>query len=176
MLKEIQSETGAYLYDAAGEDAGGTGGATVLPQLSFPPGKRGAYVFELTNSSIVSMAVADLLDGCGQQGNIWSLDCEWEPSLGGATPNPVSTVQLSLPSGTAYCFQLQRGGKRVSKSEFPNALQMLLEDATIAKVRIHFGDELPRGKSGQVNVLACLDTSSKLSFSSTHPSAGGRQC
>ncbi|CAM9721026.1 unnamed protein product, partial [Laminaria digitata] len=39
------------------------------------------------------------------------LDCEWEPALGGKTPNPVSTVQLSLPDGTAALFHLQRKQK-----------------------------------------------------------------
>ncbi|CAN0539532.1 unnamed protein product, partial [Laminaria digitata] len=68
--------------------------------------------------SVVTQAVAKLLGGCKKQGGVLGLDCEWGPSLGGAPPKPVSTLQLSLPDGTAYCFQL-------------------LQDPSIIKVRVN---------------------------------------
>lgn len=55
---------------------GDAGAATVLPQLSFPSGKRGGYVFELTHASVVSVAVADLVDDCGRQGKCLGLEYE----------------------------------------------------------------------------------------------------
>lgn len=134
MFQEIELETGARLYDTAERAAPGV---EVLPTLSFPPGKRGECVFDLRPNSIAP-SVVTLLDGCQQQGNVLGLDCEWEPSLGGTTPNPVSTIQLSLPDGTAYCFQLQRGNNKTKASDFPKALQNLVQDPSIAKVRINF--------------------------------------
>ncbi|CAB1106293.1 unnamed protein product [Ectocarpus sp. CCAP 1310/34] len=41
MFKEIESETGARLYDKAEEAGGGAPGVEVLPPLLFPPGKSG---------------------------------------------------------------------------------------------------------------------------------------
>lgn len=55
--------------------------------------------------------------------------------MGVATPNPVSTVQLSLPDGTVCCPQFQHRSEQTSKSKFPKALQQLLEDRTIPKKR-----------------------------------------
>ncbi|CAB1098485.1 unnamed protein product [Ectocarpus sp. CCAP 1310/34] len=77
----------------------------------------------------VDLAVAELAKGCQDQGDVLGLDCEWEPALGGATPNPVSTLQLSLPDGTAYCFHLHRRTNRATAtSTIPKVLQSLLEN------------------------------------------------
>ena len=84
------------------------------------------------------MAVAQIADGCAQQGDAVGLDSEWESPLGGATPKPVSTAQLSLPDGTAFLFHFQRGARRTTKRNFPNALRDFLEDPSIAKVRKTF--------------------------------------
>lgn len=132
MFREIRTEAGVQLYDAA--DDNGVDEVATLPELSFPLPGHGKYVWDLASSAI-SVAVAQLANGCGQQGNVLGLDCEWEPALGGATPNPVSTVQLSLPDGNDYCFHLQRGTSRATASDFPNALKRLLEDPSIAKVQ-----------------------------------------
>ncbi|CBJ28935.1 similar to Werner syndrome protein [Ectocarpus siliculosus] len=140
MFKEIELETGARLYDTAEEAGGGSPGVEVLPALEFPPGKRGECVFDFRPNSIAPSVVA-LTDGCQLQGNVLGLDCEWEPSLAGTTPNPVSTVQLSLPDGTAYCFQLQRGNKKTTSSNFPKALQNLLENPSIAKVGVNINSD-----------------------------------
>lgn len=135
MFKEIRSETGVHLYEAAdGDDPGAEGES--LPKLAFPSGTCGRYVWDMS-PSVVAQSVSTLLRGCRQQGMVLGLDCEWELSLGGAPPNPVSTVQLSLPGGTAYCFQLQRGERKTTKENFPIALKLLLEDSSIRKVRIN---------------------------------------
>lgn len=138
MFKEIESENKVRLCDAADE-----GAIEVLPRLKFPDGKRGQLVFDLRSNNI-TLPVVSLVDGCQLQENegktpVLGLDCEWEPTLGGATPNPVSTVQLSLPDGTACCFHLQRGEKKTDASGFPMALKHLfLENPTIVKVRVPF--------------------------------------
>lgn len=130
MFREIHEDTGVLLYAAPGA----AGGATAsLPELSFPEGKRGMYVYDMRDAAVM-IAVDDLLGRCSEQGNVLGLDCEWEPSFGGAPPNPVATIQLSLPDGTAYCFQLHHGSKHTSASNFPPSLQSILEDVTIAKV------------------------------------------
>lgn len=133
MFREILEETGVRLYDAADGDSVNEG-ATV-PDLLFPSPARGQYVWDLApGASAISLAISLLANGCTVQGNVLGFDCEWEPALGGAPPNPVSTVQLSLPDGTAYSFHLQRGKNRTTPSNFLAALRQLLEDPSIAKV------------------------------------------
>ena len=134
IFREIELEAGVRLYDGAdGESADGP----ILPKLSFPSGKLGRHVWDMRDASVISLAVADLSGGRDGQEIVLGMDCEWEPSLGGMPPNPVSTVQLSLPNGTAYCFQLQCGNKKTTKSDFPEALRHLLESPSIKKVRIN---------------------------------------
>ena len=134
IFREIELEAGVRLYDGAdGENADGP----ILPKLSFPSGKLGRHVWDMRDASVISLAVADLSGGRDGQDIVLGMDCEWEPSLGGMPPNPVSTVQLSLPSGTAYCFQLQYGNEKTTKSDFPEALRHLLESPSIKKVRIN---------------------------------------
>lgn len=103
----------------------------VLPALDLPPSKSksGMYV---VGPDAIRDKIAELVEGCGRQGNVLGLDCEWEPSLGGKIPNPVATVQLSLPDGTAALFHLQRGQRN---PVFPGSLRALLEDPSIMKVR-----------------------------------------
>lgn len=133
MFREIREDIGVHLYDAA--DGGIVNEGTTMPELSFPSPARGQYVWDLApGASAISLAVSMLANGCTVQGDVLGFDCEWEPALGGATPNPVATVQLSLPDGTAYCFHLQRGKNRTTPSNFPAALRQLLEDPSIAKV------------------------------------------
>lgn len=64
MFKEIESETGARLYDTAEE---GGPGVEVLPTLDFPEGKRGEIVFDLRPNSIAPSVVI-LLDGSSGRG------------------------------------------------------------------------------------------------------------
>lgn len=130
MFSEIEQETGVRLYDAASDDGVGAGEA-ILPAFDFPPTKSGGYVY---GREAMGLKVAELVQGCdrGQQRNVVGLDCEWEPSLGGKTPNPVATIQLSLPDGTAALFHLQRGNQ---KAAFPQPLRDFLEDPSVAKVR-----------------------------------------
>lgn len=136
MFREIKEETGVWLYEAEDGDGVAAEGATcALPELSLPSGKPGGYAWV---PETVSLAVAQLANGCAGQGDVLGLDCEWEPSLGGATPNPVATVQLSLPDGTAFVFHLQRGNNRTSRSGFPKALKQLLENPSITKVCANF--------------------------------------
>lgn len=140
MFREIRSETGVHLYDGGDGESIGEGTAAEgehLPQLSFPSGTSGRYVWDMRDASVASTAVSDLLGGSSSHEIVLGLDCEWEPSLGGTTPNPVSTVQLSLPDGTAYCFQLQCGDRRTTKDDFPIVLKQLLEDASIKKVWVN---------------------------------------
>ena len=136
IFREIRSETGVHLYDA-GDGNGVVSEGEILPQLWFPSGTSGGYVWDIKDSSVVSTAVSALLRGSGSQDIVLGLDCEWEPSLGGMPPNPVSTVQLSLPGGTAYCFQLQCGNKRTTKDDFPIVLKKLLEDPSIKKIWVN---------------------------------------
>ncbi|CAM9376638.1 unnamed protein product [Sphacelaria rigidula] len=140
MFREILEETGVRLYDAA--DADSVNEETTVPELSFPSPTRGKYVWDLApGASAISLAVSQLAKGCTVQGNDLGFDCEWEPALGGAIPNPVSTVQLSLPDGTAYCFHLQGGQNRTTPSNFPAALRQLLEDPSIAKVGVNVNSD-----------------------------------
>jgi len=132
MFKEIEQDTGIRLYDAAVGEGVDPRGDT-LPELTFPSPKHGAYVF---GPEAVRLKIAELVRGCGLQGNVVGLDCEWEPALGGKTPNPVSTVQLSLPDGTAALFHLQRKQKN---PVFPSSLQAFLENPDIKKVRLRLG-------------------------------------
>ena len=103
IFREIRSETGVHLYDA-GDGNGVVSEGEILPQLSFPSGTSGGYVWDMKDAAVVSTAVSAFLRGRGSQDIVLSLDCEWEPSLGGMPPNPVPTVELTRPGGTAYCF------------------------------------------------------------------------
>lgn len=140
MFREIRSETGVHLYDIADDDGTGAERA-ILPKLSFPSGTFGRCVWDFSDPSNIATAVTTLLRGCREQEKVLGLDCEWELSLGGTPPKPVSTVQLSLPDGTAYCFQLQRqlerGKIQTTADNFPKALKQLLEDPSIKKVRVN---------------------------------------
>ena len=131
MFKEIRSETGVHLYDAG--DGEGMGAEREI----LPSGKSSGYVWDMTNASIVWGAVPGLLGGRGSEEIVLGLDCEWGPSLGGMPPNPVSIVQLSLPDGTAYRFQIQCGDKQTTKDNFPPVLKQLLEDSSIKKVWVN---------------------------------------
>lgn len=139
VFKEIESENNVSLYDMAAESA-----IELLPELEFPPGKRGELVFDLTVDN-VAVGVASLSEECARmeaagETPVLGLDCEWEPPVTGQPPNPVATIQLSTPDGTAYCFHLQRGKKKTKASDFPLALKKILKQPSIVKVREHFVD------------------------------------
>ena len=129
MFREIEEEHGARLYDAA-DGEGVDPEEAVLPELTFPSPKHGAYVFR---PEAVRMKVAELAGGCAMQGSVVGLDHECEPLLGTNTPNPVSTFQVSLPDGTAALFHLQRGQPN---PVFPPSFRALLENPDVKKVRL----------------------------------------
>lgn len=66
MVREIEEQTGARLYDAAESEGVDPGGA-ILAELTFVSPDRGAYVFGL---EAVRIKVADLAGGCTLQGSV----------------------------------------------------------------------------------------------------------
>ncbi|CAN0310195.1 unnamed protein product, partial [Laminaria digitata] len=167
MFREIRSETGVHLYDIADDDGTGAERAN-LPKLSFPSGTFGRCVWDFSDPSNIATAVTTLLRGCREQEKVLGLDCEWELSLGGTPPKPVSTVQLSLPDGTAYCFQLQRqlerGKIQTTADNFPKALKQLLEDPSIKKVGVKVNSDAARlARDYKVNVANTVDVATHAS-------------
>ena len=134
MFREIEEEHGARLYDAA-DGEGVDPEEAVLPELTFPSPKHGAYVFR---PEAVRMKVAELAGGCAMQGSVVGLDHECEPLLGTNTPNPVSTFQVSLPDGTAALFHLQRGQPNIVP---PPSLCAFLEDPDVKKMRLRYDSD-----------------------------------
>ena len=132
IFEEIEEETGRRLFDASSSTAAGAN----LEPFEFPAGKDPIAV-DVLNKKHCDLAVATLLRGCAAQGRVLGMDCEWEPAFNGSSEGKVCTLQLALPDGTSYLFQLQRGAKEgVTPSSFNPSLKMLLNGAENKKVRV----------------------------------------